>query len=236
LGQNFYFQSDNYNTSTAILKSIQSLKFLQPYNTNAVGLYSGNVLNNLWKITQYNSTNTYNIEAVNPINPSYKLITSQYGGGNLQLANDPSYLARWYIEDAYQVGTVINTPRSGYNSPFSNYVGQCTYYAHKRAFDKTGIFITFTGSTYPGAPNWYSATTLTKGRGMKANSIAVFGDDGGGGHVSFVEYIDGNDVYYTEGHSTGADGQLKCKTITSFEAGNPGYTKPITGYIYLNLY
>ena len=113
--------------------------------------------------------------------------------------------------------------------------GQCVWYVRGRAKEKLG-HSTFgiTGD----ARYWYGkAPSSSKGTTIKSNSIACMSNSKYG-HVIFVEYFDGNNVYFTEANANGDnvvssdDGVLKKKTLSDFNT----YMKKfgtIQGYIYL---
>lgn len=154
---------------------------------------------------------------------------------------------RWRFYAAYTLGDSVITygtsaADGSYNPGWP--VGQCTWYCVGRAMEKCGVSLSFNGSNN-NAGNWYiNIANLSKGQQMKANSIAVFRENGttdGSGHVVFVEYIENGNVYYTEANVGDAmddgifnveyDGVLKRMPVENFATSVTGQT--LQGYIYL---
>ncbi len=90
-------------------------------------------------------------------------------------------------------------------NPFtqSGYRGQCTWYVWGRMYEKTGVKIPTisgdAGSWWGNVSSKYKTTTLQE------NVIIVIGPNeySSVGHVAFVEKIEGNQVYISEGNATG---------------------------------
>ena len=163
-------------------------------------------------------------------------------------AQTPTY---WTLVDAYHLGyttTNYSTPyyQSGTFTKFINYVGQCTWYVFGRAQEKLGVTLAFSQPYGNNAKTWYDRINnegIEKGDMPRANSIAVFAPKegrSGYGHVVFVEYIEGNYIYYSESNfgssangqfDFNTDGVLKRDTVTNFE--NRSAVNEIVGYVYL---
>lgn len=137
-----------------------------------------------------------------------------------------------------KVGTIVadlssDVYTSTTRNPFPN--GQCTWYCFGRAFERYGGPIQVSGN----AGTWYANIVVGNGvskrsasSGPVSKSIASFGNSGAG-HVVFVEQVNGNDVYFTEGNSWCPDGQVQKKTVSEFKTlwGNT-----LAGYIVLAAY
>ena len=126
----------------------------------------------------------------------------------------------WY--DARVGQTLANISSSDYNSsnPFSK--GQCTWYCFGRALEKCGVYLPAwkSNGTYGNADEWYdnaASAGFSVGYEVRSNSIACYS----GMHVIFVEWVDGETVYYTEAnkdsngtYNSGVDCVLVKSTIT----------------------
>lgn len=175
----------------------------------------------------------------------YRASTNLLYSANTQ---NPSY---WTLVDAHHLGYTTTNYSTSYQQPgtftqFVNYVGQCTWYAFGRAQEKLGVTITFSEPSGNHAKTWYDRIDnegVQKDDTPRANSIAVFAPKPGKtgyGHVVFIEYIHGNNIYYSEANygSSGngsfdfnQDGVLKCQTIAEFE--NRSTVNDLVGYVYL---
>ncbi len=121
------------------------------------------------------------------------------------------------------------------NPFYPKYEGQCTWYAWGRVYEKTGIKFDVTAN----AADWFYRTSFPKGYEPRANSIAVWGTTEGNpyGHVAFVEYVDGDTIYFTEANvdtfrtGGGYDGRLKQSPFEIFK--NRGGMGELLGFIYL---
>lgn len=109
--------------------------------------------------------------------------------------------------------------------------GQCTWYCYGRALEKLGKEITFDGS---GAAELWLDNVNNCGESkddIHEDSIAVSKSIG---HVIYVEYIDGDTVYYSEvnydenGKIDEDDGKIQSDTIEHFIQD-----RNIDGFIYL---
>ncbi len=141
------------------------------------------------------------------------------------------------------------------NPFYPTYAGQCTAYAWGRTYEKLGIQMK--ADKYPDANLWLTNGWKNKATDQKfaigakgqpkSNSIAVWGWilDGKevGGHVAFVENVNGNTVTFTESNwntykktnrGGGYDGDVKSYPLSNFEtrAAKEG-TYILKGYIYL---
>ena len=131
----------------------------------------------------------------------------------------------------------LNSKYYTWDNPFYNagYEGQCTWYAWGRAYEKTGIKFDVTSN----AAEWFDRTSFPKGSEPRANSIAVWGTTQGNpyGHVAFVEYVDGDTIYFTEANvdtyrtGGGYDGRLKQMSFGKFK--NRSGMGKLLGFIYL---
>ncbi|MBE6946018.1 MAG: CHAP domain-containing protein, partial [Ruminococcaceae bacterium] len=113
--------------------------------------------------------------------------------------------------------------------------GQCVWYVRGRAYEKLGVNTGLNGN----GNQWYEraiAAGLSTGYEVRSNSIACF-NGGTYGHVIFVEWVDGDTVYYTEANKSGDnaisddDGQLTKSTVAKLRSRLSGSYQ---GCIYLN--
>lgn len=117
------------------------------------------------------------------------------------------------------------------------YKGQCTWFTYGRVLEK--LQISLPTEFYGNAVDWWYANakdkTYSYGSEPKANSIAVWGGGNYGyGHVAFVENVEGDNVYFTEGNFSirGAyDGKVKTLSKEAIKARGNLYLK---GYIYIS--
>ncbi|MDW8802529.1 SH3 domain-containing protein [Clostridium sp. A1-XYC3] len=137
--------------------------------------------------------------------------------------------------------TTPNPQSSAYTSNVNvftkyGYKGQCTWFTYGRVLEKLNLSLPT--EFYGNAVDWWYANARDKvysyGTEPKANSIVVWsGGNKGYGHVAFVEKVEGNTVYFTEGNfSVRGDYDGKIKTLSKEEIKKRGnlYLK---GYIYL---
>lgn len=134
------------------------------------------------------------------------------------------------------------------NPYYDGYNGQCTHFAWGRAYEITGIKLSFQGRSYPKAKDWFikkpvDSLNLELGSQIQANSIAVWKGDylNPNGHVAYVEKVANGVVYYNEANVTnykdgnfggGYHGKEENKPIKDFENRGKGVGN-ILGYIYL---
>lgn len=152
-----------------------------------------------------------------------------------------SYIGSDYTDKVGEV--VADVTDDHYSDPQTNpfhgdntgYYNQCTWYAFGRAYDRYGGPINVSGS----GGSWYKNIVVGNGvsKRSKSNdpvskSIASFSNSGAG-HVVFIEQVKDGNVYFTEGNSWCADGQVQKKTISQFKTlwGNT-----LEGYIVLTKY
>ncbi len=108
-----------------------------------------------------------------------------------------------------------------YNPPVNTASkGQCVWYTQGRAYEKKGVYIGARGN----ARDVYESCKkdgFQVSRYPKPNSIACF-NGGTYGHVSFVEYVIADTVYYTEANANADnvlsddDGILKKMSLTEW--------------------
>lgn len=120
-------------------------------------------------------------------------------------------------------------------NPFAEKSGnQCTWYVYGRVREKQSVDLVFTEQTIRHAYRWNDIidTSYRRGQEPLAGSIAVWAPrkaGGNRGHVAYVEYVDGDVVYYTEANFStfdkggGYDGYLKHTPRGTFE-GDKGLT------------
>jgi len=129
-----------------------------------------------------------------------------------------------------------------YPVAFSN-VG-CTWYAWGRTYEVLGKALPVWGNGGQWLENARNSGYAT-GTTPRANSIGVWAQDGGYGHVAYIEAVDDNSVYYTEGGWNGTPdyygGCQYChytvRPRAYLEVGAytwPGYPQYVIGYIYLD--
>lgn len=128
-----------------------------------------------------------------------------------------------------QIGKQLaNTNSAAYNSqnPFApRYVGQCTWYAWGRMKEVTGKSITFRVSSGRHAKNWPNVVNnCSVDNNLTSKCVAVrFTGGGGYGHVVFVEYVNGDNVYYSEDNVNSATNRkIRKTTVSNFKNS---YTK-----------
>lgn len=133
-----------------------------------------------------------------------------------------------------KIGTrLADLNNSAYSSFQPNGIkGQCVWYVRGRAWEKCKADTKITGN----ANTWFErakAKGLRTGCTLQSDSICCI-NRGKFGHVIYIEYVDGNTVYYTEANANGDnkvssdDGILK-KCAVSKMHGRDGYA----GCIYL---
>ena len=137
-----------------------------------------------------------------------------------------------------KVGTVVaDLSKPCYSDSSTNPFpyGQCTWYAFGRAYERYGGPLKVSGS----GGQWYDKIVTGNGVSKRSKtldpiskSIASFSNSGDG-HVVFIEQVDGDDVYFTEGNSWCADGQVQKKTISQFKGL---WSNTLEGYIVLGKY
>jgi len=123
----------------------------------------------------------------------------------------------------------------GYSSSYNtSSKGQCVWYVRGRAYEKLGVNTGLNGN----GNAWYNNAIkagLSTGYEVRSNSIACF-NGGTYGHVIFVEWVDGDTVYYTEANKTADnvvssdDGVLTKSTISGLRSRLSGSYQ---GCIYL---
>ena len=156
------------------------------------------------------------------------------------IVSQASTYAAWYSE---RINTRLANCNSTYyttQNPMS--AGQCTWYCFGRAWEKCGVQIPRWGTNSQGdkifgnANMWYSNAQnagWSTGNEIRSNSIACYGST----HVIFIEWVDGNDVYYTEANNPrddaldANDGKLKKNTVSHMKNTRGGGT--YQGCIYL---
>ena len=163
---------------------------------------------------------------------------------------DAETYTSWYADRAVSSANRNNGTRladfdSKYYKDPSNKMsqGQCTWYCFGRAWEKCGVEIPRWAknengaAVYGDARVWYdSAVALgwNVGSELRSNSIACYGSN----HVIFIEWVDGNDVYYTEANYTSDNGisvddGVLIKSTVSHMKNNRGGGK-YQGCIYLD--
>ena len=115
--------------------------------------------------------------------------------------NDPSTNATQYWES--RLGTTVANVNSGNYTKFKK--GQCTWYAWGRAREVSGKTITFSRSSGLHAKYWANlVNNCTINKTISSKCVAVRPIRGGGyGHVIFIEYVDNNNIYYTDCNTDG---------------------------------
>lgn len=144
-----------------------------------------------------------------------------------------------YTLNSYFTNYGVNESSAGYTSanPFAQassdsfmLIGQCTWYAWGRAYEKTGAKLPCLGN----ANTWYSvaaANGYSVGTTPRANSIVVWNGTNGYGHVGFVEAVSGSTVYITDGnydYLNYHEGTYNINYPSSYGTG-----LSLIGYIYL---
>ncbi len=158
----------------------------------------------------------------------------------IQAAEDPTAKATG-TANLYSAG-YTNGVNPYYPVSFSN-VG-CTWYAWGRTYEVLGKALPVWGNGGQWLENARAAGYAT-GTTPRANSIGVWAQDGGYGHVAYIESVDDNNVYYTEGGWNGTPdyygGCQYChytvRPRAYLEVGAytwPGYPQYVIGYIYLD--
>lgn len=136
------------------------------------------------------------------------------------------------VDSNYGVNINSEWYQTATNPYFQEYKGECTWYVWGRAMEKCGVDLScFRGTG--NAVTWFDtarALGFAVGTTPQVNSIVVYGDAGGIGHVAFVEKIDGTTVYYSDGNHRW-NGQRYEYFEGSFDAN---YEQGVIGYIYLD--
>ena len=146
-----------------------------------------------------------------------------------------------------KVGTVVadlssinyngNIASNGYQNKFPT--GQCTWYCFGRAYERARIWLQFNvaGDNY--ASRWLDRVVTSSGGAVElrdaskdpvANCIAVF-SDGGYGHVVYVEDVEDDYVYFTEGNGWKANGEVAKVKLSNFKGF---WSQTLLGYLRLN--
>lgn len=143
-----------------------------------------------------------------------------------------------------------NFSNPGYSAPLNPFDQwganwyECTRYAWGRAYEKTGVQVTFTVSSGRDGGRWYDLVTSSFQRGAapQPNSFAVWSNGPGQtGHVAFVELVDSQNVTVTEanldlqGHYAGATAiPLSRMQVGGNRSGyGLGSAYTLVGYVYL---
>lgn len=130
---------------------------------------------------------------------------------------------------------VANTKNYNNNAAY----GQCVWYVRGRMKEKTGKDFGALGNANE---VWYNAPKNSKlpasYESIKPNTVASYKTGSSGskyGHVIYIEAVDGDNVYYTEGgsgyHKNGTDGILKRTTKKDILNGTGGYGSGLIGLI-----
>lgn len=98
--------------------------------------------------------------------------------------------------------------------PYKHHSSNCTWYAWARMKEVTGIELSFSGSAFGG--NW--GNTVNKNNCYVDNNLTSQCVAERSGHVAFVEYVNGNDVYYTEANvNSNTDFKVIKTTVSAFK-------------------
>lgn len=138
----------------------------------------------------------------------------------------------------------VNLESDGYLSenPFyqKGFYGQCTWYCYGRAYEKGAPLYWGDGIHFGNAIDWYSNASEA---GYKCDSVASAGsilvssdgwvDGVNVGHVMFVESVEGNYAYITEGNYNGIYHEDVIDLTTSRRNWGDGNYLNITGFIHL---
>ena len=144
--------------------------------------------------------------------------------------------------------STLNYDSAPYKVPFNRFhqdyapgngTAQCTWHCYGRAKEVMGVTINFSQSGGNNAGMWWSrVTNCDKSSTPRANSIAVW-QDGGYGHVAYVEKVVGSNVYISEANYAGllnqldpADGKVVKLSIDAMKSRSNGRFK-LAGYLYL---
>lgn len=133
--------------------------------------------------------------------PYWDCWTYQQAYPQTRPSNNPSINNNWDSK----VGKVIANFNSQWyrgSNPFS--WGQCTWYAWARNGEVKNYAITFSKNSGRHAKYWHQLVNNCKiNTTLSSNCVAVTTQGGGGnGHVVYVEYVDNNNVYYTQANSS----------------------------------
>lgn len=133
-----------------------------------------------------------------------------------------------------KIGTTVANVNSGTYTKFKK--GQCTWYAWGRAREVTGKTITFSRSYELHAKYWAKLVdNCTINKTISSKCVAVRPTRGGGyGHVIFIEYIDNNNIYYTDCNTDGNGIYNSGKdAIVKKVARNSSFIREYTAFIHL---
>lgn len=120
--------------------------------------------------------------------------------------------------------------------------GQCVWYVRGRMKEKLGKD---TGALGNANEMWYNAPERTRLSASEAsirpNTVASYKVGSSGsqyGHVIYIEAVDGDTVYFTEGgsgyHKSGTDGVVKKTTKQDILNGTGGFGSGLIGFIDIN--
>lgn len=121
---------------------------------------------------------------------------------------------------------------SSYNPYAPRYIGQCTWFAYGRSYEKLGIQLdSKDGNFLKNAKQWWNQSHYSTGDTARKNSIAVWGN-GKWGHVAFVEDVVDGTIYINEAnYRTPGAYHGSVQPLTQADINNRG---GFLGYIYLD--
>ncbi len=119
--------------------------------------------------------------------------------------------------------STLNYESTFYQDKFKS-EGQCTWHAYGRAYEVTGKKMTFSAVSGLDGGTWYDkCTNCQKVYEPVSNSVAVW-QDGGYGHVAYVERVTNGKIYFTEANypvrddaKDPSDGIVKEYTLSQFK-------------------
>lgn len=160
-----------------------------------------------------------------------------FGNGTIAVGKRPSTLD--YSRACY--GPTFNRFHKDYAN--GNGTAQCTWHCYGRAYEVLGKTIEFSGTGGLNGATWYSRITNgEKSNEPKTNSIAVW-DEGGNGHVAYVEKVDNEYIYISEANWRGTlnahddeDGKvytLPRTNLTRTASGQRTFT--FLGFVHLDI-
>lgn len=123
----------------------------------------------------------------------------------------------WNSKVGQQVADINSSSYKSSNPFYPSYTRQCTWYAWGRMKEVTGKGVTFKGRSY--AKAWTNNATNCSTCNLKSKCLAIRDYGGGGyGHVVFVEYVDANNVYYTDDNwNKSTNLKVQRKSIAEFK-------------------
>lgn len=138
----------------------------------------------------------------------------------------PSSTIEWNALISQKIANIDSEPYKSLN-PFKK--SECTWYAWGRMKEVTGVSITFSKKTGRDAKCWNTLVNNCKvDKNLTSQCVAVRPTGGDGhGHVVFVEYYDGINVFFTESNvNNNTDLKVRKKSVQMFASEYKSFIHP----------